>query len=39
VVVSFDIDRKEAIEILYKEIGAMYQDYELLIIPDTDVTD
>ncbi len=39
VVVSFDIDRKEAIEILYKEIGAMYPDYELLIIPDTDVTD
>ena len=39
VVVSFDIDRKEAIEILDKEIGAMYPDYELLIIPDTDVTD
>ena len=39
VVVSFDIDRKEAIEILYSEIGAMYPDYELMIIPDVDVTD
>ena len=39
VVVSFDIDRKEAIEILYSEIGAMYPDYGLMIIPDVDVTD
>ncbi|MBQ7669887.1 MAG: cation transporter [Clostridia bacterium] len=39
VVVSFDIERKEAMQTLYSEIGAMYPDYELMIIPDVDVTD
>ena len=39
VVVSFDIDRKEAVETLTKEIHASYPDYELLIIPDADVAD
>ena len=39
VVVSFDVDRKEAVETLTKEIHASYPDYELLIIPDADVAD
>ena len=39
VVVNFDIERKEAMQTLYSEIGAMYPDYELMIIPDVDVTD
>ena len=39
VVVSFDVDRKEAIEKLYGEIYAMYPDYEILIVPDVDVAD
>ncbi|MBO4563699.1 MAG: cation transporter [Clostridia bacterium] len=39
VVVSFDVDRREALETLYREIGAMYPCYELLIVPDTDVSD
>ncbi len=39
VVISFDIDRKEALEPLYREVGALYPDYELLIVPDVDVTD
>ena len=38
-VMSFDVDRKEALETLYREIGAMYPDYELTIVPDTDVSD
>ena len=39
VVVSFDVDRKEAIESLYAEISRLYPDYDLLIIPDVDVAD
>ncbi len=39
VVVSFDVDRKEAIESLYGEISRLYPDYDLLIIPDVDVAD
>ena len=39
VVVSFDVDRKEALETLYREIGAAYPEYELTIVPDTDVSD
>ena len=39
VVVSFDVDRKEAIETLYGEISRLYPDYDLLIIPDVDVAD
>jgi cation diffusion facilitator family transporter len=39
VVVSFDVDRKEAIESLYGEISQLYPDYDLLIIPDVDVAD
>ena len=37
VVVSFDIDRNEAMNILTKEITSMYPDYTLHIIPDIDV--
>lgn len=39
VVVSFDVERKEAVETLYKEIHEKYPDYELLIVPDVDVAD
>lgn len=39
VVVSFDVDRQEAIETLYGEISRLYPDYELLIVPDVDVAD
>ena len=39
VVISFDVDRKEAIETLYGEIGRLYPDYDLLIVPDVDVAD
>jgi hypothetical protein len=39
VVLSFDIDRKHALEILYGEISALYPDYTLLIVPNVDVAD
>ena len=39
VVVSFDIDRKEAMQTLLSEIQALYPDYELMIVPDVDVAD
>ncbi|MBQ7714469.1 MAG: cation transporter [Clostridia bacterium] len=39
VVLSFDTDRKEAIETLYKEICSLYPDFEITIIPDVDVAD
>ena len=39
VVVSFDIDRKEAMQTLHSEIQALYPDYELMIVPDVDVAD
>lgn len=39
VVLSFDVDRKEALRILYEEVGALYPAYRFLIIPDTDVSD
>jgi len=39
VVVSFDIGRKEASEILNREIQALYPDYTHMIILDTDMTD
>ena len=38
-VLSFDVDRKEALQTLYAEIGALYPDYDLLIVPDVDMTD
>ena len=39
VVVSFDADRAEAMETLHREIGELYPEYELLIVPDADVAD
>ena len=39
VVLSFDVDRKEALGTLYAETSALFPDYELLIVPDVDMTD
>ncbi|MBR3056783.1 MAG: cation transporter [Clostridiales bacterium] len=39
VVVSFDVERKEAITTLYKEVKEKYPDFEILIIPDADIAD
>ena len=39
VVVSFDVDRKEALETLYSEIKALYPEYDILIVPDVDIAD
>ena len=39
VVVSFDVDRQEAIQTLLEETSALYPDYEMMIIPDVDVAD
>lgn len=39
VVMSFDVDRKEALETLYQEIRELYPDYEILIVPDVDIAD
>ena len=36
VVLSFDIEREEALKILTKELRALYPDYNLLIVPDID---
>ena len=36
VVISFDIDRSEALRILNDEVKAMYPDYSLMIVPDID---
>jgi hypothetical protein len=39
VVLSFDIDRKEALETLHGEVAPMYPEYEVFITPDVDMTD
>ena len=39
VVMSFDIRPKEGVELLRREIGQAYPDYDILIIPDVDVSD
>ena len=39
VVLSFEVDKKEAVGTLCEEIRALYPDYDLLIIPDVDVSD
>jgi cation diffusion facilitator family transporter len=39
VVISFDIEQKDALEILYGKVKALYPDYDITIIPDVDVTD
>ena len=38
VVISFDVDHRQALEELYREIKAEYPAYEFQIIPDTDVS-
>ena len=39
VVISFDIDRKEAIGIITNEVLALYPDYKVYIVPDFDMAD
>ena len=39
VVVSFDADRKEALETLYGEVRTLYPEYDVLIVPDVDIAD
>ncbi|MBR4439148.1 MAG: cation transporter [Clostridia bacterium] len=36
VVISFDIDRAEALRVLTEEVKALYPDYSLMIVPDID---
>ncbi len=39
VVVSFDVDRKEATDLLQKEVCALYPEHTVTVVPDIDVTD
>ena len=39
VVLSFDVNRDEAMETITKEVQEQYPDYELNIVPDLDATD
>ena len=39
VVVSFEVDRKEALETLCGEVKALYPEYDILIVPDVDIAD
>jgi divalent metal cation (Fe/Co/Zn/Cd) transporter len=39
VVISFDIDYKEALDIMMKEVKEMYPDYSIRIVPDADIAD
>ena len=39
VVVSFDIERSEALSIMLKEVQELYPEYMIQIIPDVDITD
>ena len=39
VVISFDIDRREAVRILSDEVGKLYPDYSVKIITDVDISD
>jgi cation diffusion facilitator family transporter len=39
VVISFNVDRKEALETLYADVRALYPEFEIVIAPDIDVTD
>ena len=39
VVVSFDMDRKEALEIMQHDVSELYPDYDVQIVPDVDTID
>ena len=39
VVVSFDIDHKEAVGVMTQEVQGLYPDYAITIVPDVDVAD
>ena len=39
VVISFDVDREQALTELYQEVQALYPDYQIQIVPDFDVSD
>jgi hypothetical protein len=39
VVMSFDIDHHEGLEILYKEVCEAFPGYKITIAPDIDITD
>ena len=39
VVISFDVERKEALQTLHNEIAALYPDYKAVIVADVDMTD
>ena len=39
VVVSFDVDRKDAMQTLYSEVTALCPDYDIMIVPDVDIAD
>ena len=39
VVVSFDIDHREALSIMQEEVRELYPDYAIHIVPDVDVSD
>lgn len=39
VVVSFDIDQKEAVGIMMQQVQELYPDYEITIVPDIDAAD
>ena len=39
VVVSFDIDKRDALATLHRELDARYPDYRLLIVADVDISD
>ena len=38
-VISFDIDRKEAVQTICNEVRNMYPDYKVYVITDIDVSD
>ena len=39
VVMSFDIDWDEGLDILQKEVNELYPDYEVQIVSDIDISD
>ena len=39
IVLSFDIDRNEALETVCSEVREVYPDYEINVVPDVDTSD